>query len=134
MIFYPLARADSGVLLADEPIVRIPIESSKQQVGELLLRTLSRATESVPHPGDAEIQMRLDKFLNAVGVSKWATFVRKARMIFVREEDQEIVLIPTKREGTRGFRHLPKAEVRVASGSDGNALGDAIAEALSRSS
>ena len=133
LIVYPLARADSGVLLADEPVVRIPSDSSKQQVGELLQETLKRTTRGVPHPGDAEHQLRLDKFLRAVGIGKWTTFMRGARMILVKEEGHEIAFIPTEREGTRGFRHLPKGEVRVASSSDGSAIGAAVAEALSRS-
>ena len=134
LIIYPLARAESGVLLADRPVLRVPRESPRERIGDIVRRALDMATEGVPHPGLAEHRRRLNEFLGAVGVRKWSTFVRGARMTFIREEDAEIVFIPTLNRAREGFQHLPDSAVRIPSSSDSTAIGEALATALGRSS
>jgi hypothetical protein len=104
----PISRTTKGFLIACDPIV-ISSEDDAE-LGRNVLLALSQSTINVPHP--ESWVGRSSAVAKAAGVRSYEAFANLAKCVAIAQNDEEVVLTPTKNGGPgRRFLHL-KTKIR----------------------
>jgi hypothetical protein len=99
----PVSKTTKGFLITWEPLVT----SSEDDIelGRKVLWSLSQSTVNVPHP--ESWVGRSNAMAKAAGARSYEAFADLARCVEIAQNDDEVVLTPTKNGGPRKrFLHL----------------------------
>lgn len=104
----PISRTTKGFLVGSEPLVMS--SEDDLELGRKVLWVLSQSTVNVPHP--ESWVGRSSAIAKAAGVRSYEAFADLAKCVTMAQNDDEVVLTPTK-NGGRGKRFLDlKTKVR----------------------
>lgn len=104
----PFSKTTKGFLIRWEPIVVISEDDA--QLGREVLLVLSKSIVNVPHP---ESWMgRSDLMAKAAGVRSYEAFADLAKCVGIAQNDDEVVLTPSKNGGPRKRFLFLKNKVR----------------------
>jgi hypothetical protein len=116
----PFSKTTKGFLIRWEPIVVISEDDA--QLGREVLLVLSKSIVNVPHP---ESWMgRSDLMAKAAGVRSYEAFADLAKCVGIAQNDDEVVLTPSKNGGPRKRFLFLKNKVRC------QPIGEEVAQAL----
>lgn len=104
------------------------------EIGRAVLQALAGNREGIPHPATPDDFDDLPQpVLEAAGVKTWTLFSRGALSLWIAEEDSTLVLIPTRKVGSKGtYLDVPDAQVTVGLPTTVDRVGAAVREALAR--
>jgi hypothetical protein len=92
----PFSKTTKGFLIRWEPIVVTSEDDA--QLGRKVLLVLSKSIVNVPHPESWEGP---DPLANAAGVRSYEAFADLAKCVGIAQNDDEVVLTPSKNGGPR---------------------------------
>jgi hypothetical protein len=107
----PISETTKGLLMTWDPLVLSSEDDA--ELGRKVLWVLSQSTVEVPHPESFGIRSRA--MAKAAGVRSYEAFADFAKCVSIDQNDNEVVLTPT-RNGGRGERFLDlKTKIRCQS-------------------
>lgn len=104
------------------------------EIGRAVMQALAGNREGIPHPASPDDFGDLPQpVLEAAGIKTWALFSRGALSLWIAEEASTLVLIPTRKVGSKGtYLDVPDAQVTVGLPATADRVGAAVREALAR--
>jgi hypothetical protein len=104
----PISETTKGFLITWDPLV-ISSEDDAE-LGRKVLSALSQSTVNVPHP--EAFGVRSKAIAKAAGARSYEAFADLAKCVMIAQNDDEVILTPTKNGGPRKrFLHL-KTKIR----------------------
>lgn len=122
------SQTTSGVWIAVRPFIRLPRRVSAEELGAAVEETLAASQLGVTHPTDWDtVEYPLPTL---AGVKSWATFMRTASCVNIKEMNGYVEMRPSKNIGPKeGYE--PMEEVVTIRGSiDPERLGIALLDAF----
>jgi hypothetical protein len=129
LVVYPMARTTTGLWVASEPYVGLPMEVDPQTLGQKVLAALDASQAGVPHPTDWKAMD--EPFLRAAEEKSRARAAHGSRALTLTRSSGEIRFYPTKRADRRGaFLPAEDREFSVPADASPPDLGRQVARAL----
>jgi hypothetical protein len=101
----PISKTTKGFLMTWDPLVMS--SEGDPELGRKVLWVLSQSSVDVPHPESWGI--RSNAMAKAAGVRSYEAFADCAKCVAIGQNDDQIVLTPTKNGGPRN--RFPKYDV-----------------------
>ena len=132
ILVHPWQQTDTGLGIASEPYVAIPLEADTGKLGASILDVLGESGRTVPHPtvwkGQAAPRLK------AAGVKSERAFQDGARYVRVERTHRGFLIEPSRNGGTKGdakgFEPLPDRVIALNAGASADDLGKAVRMAL----
>ena len=103
LIVMPDRLTDAGYWQAGEPIIRLDISATDENIGAAVQRVMSEGAGIVPSTHWKEYSVVRKRLATAAGFRAMGVFDRLARLCTVRESDGgTFTIVPTRHGGTRG--------------------------------
>jgi hypothetical protein len=93
----PISRTTKGLLITWDPLVICSEDDA--ELGRKVLLALSQSTVNVPHPEAWGVRSKA--MAKAAGVRSYEAFADLAKCVTIAQNDDEVVLTPTKNGGPR---------------------------------
>jgi hypothetical protein len=131
LFLQPYYRTTAGVLIGGEPVERLELPSTDQELGQALRTALDHTRQKVPHPTD------WDKLPNplyeAAGVKSWPSFIKRTRSCEVTDDGRILRITPMRNAGSRdGFQFLEDLSIELRSDASTMEIGRSIRMAMDR--
>jgi hypothetical protein len=104
----PISKTTKGFLISWEPLIMSSEDDT--ELGRKVLWVLSQSTVDVPHP--ESWVGRSDATAKAAGVRSYEAFADLAKCVTIGQNDEGVVLTPTKNGGPRQRFLLLKTKIR----------------------
>lgn len=136
LILNALNRLPGGGLFSTMPVIRLPISTSKSDIGQALKKTLDSYRANVEIPIDRKNHEKL--LLKEMGFKSWsALHTSSARSCWISESSAKITFTPLRNGGNKGdkkgFQPFGANEIAVLIKCEDSELGDALLQALDAS-
>jgi hypothetical protein len=129
LVVYPMARTTTGLWVASEPYVGLPMDVDPQTLGQKVLEALDGSQAGVPHPTDWKAMD--EPFLRAAGERSRARAAQGSKALTLTRSGGEIRFYPTKRADKRGaFLPAEDREFSLLADASAPELGPQVARAL----
>lgn len=121
-------KTAAGFWIDDEQVACLS-QPSHDELGRAIEQALARSQEGVPTPPP---DARIDKPLPAAaGVRSWTTFMKLSKHVSVVSDGSLLKVTPYRNLGSKeGFE--PEPDIAVPSANSASALGQIVADLLSR--
>jgi hypothetical protein len=128
VLIHPWQRTTTGLSIASEPYVSLPLDADARVLGDALLNALSLSARTVPHPTSWKNSSTAR--LDAAGVRSEKAFQLGTRALNAERGDQGFRIEPSRNGGTKGdakgFEPLPELSIFLPPTSSAKTLGTAI--------
>jgi hypothetical protein len=129
---HPWQMTDTGLGIASEPYVALPLEADAASLGNAALEALSQSGRTVRHPSDWKAQAT--PRLKAAGAKSEKAFQTDARYVSIELDGSQLLVEPSRNGGTtgdrKGFTELPDLRMAVDADIAAVELGNIIRKAL----
>jgi hypothetical protein len=133
LIVHADSRTTTGVWMAAEPFLPLPIDSSPRDIGSAVSLVLAASLSEVPHPTNWRAASTAR--LSAAGVRSERSFQTGAALVTVTRNETGYVVEPHRNDGgsgdIKGFQPIPELQRSIGSQCDLEVLGSTVIEALS---
>ena len=127
----PALQTNDGLWIEQGPCTKLPSQSLPNEIGRAVLDALSHSGEIIPHPTEWKSPDEDNPILQAAGIKRWSTFQKGARTVDIGLYGEQLMLTPTRSEGTEGFAHLDH-DVTLPATATATEVGEAVQQALAR--
>ncbi|HKT00836.1 MAG TPA: hypothetical protein VJT31_15000 [Rugosimonospora sp.] len=132
-IVWSSSRSVAGMWVMNGRFRRLPAGTGPGDLGAAVQWALDGSTEGVPQPPLRGAPPPFQPVLDDLGLPTYAKYMTGTRSTTVERDNDSVVITPYHNGGARGgFVPLPDAATRLDQ-PDADALGTAVAEALTRS-
>ena len=125
-----MSQTDTGLFRADGDYTTLPGDSPFETIAAEMLTALSRSKRILTSPASASTGGVDTPLLHAAGVKSLRTFVRGAKLVSVRADDEHLYLYPSTQTNSH-FNFSAKNIIQLSKSVNLSQIGAAIEQAFS---